>query len=39
MLIIGMQKEYSSLNNKNIGDYFDLYVQSDIITSRCIGKL
>ena len=29
---------FKNFNNKNLGDYHDLYVQSDIITCRCIWK-
>ena len=31
MLSIGMRKEYKSFNNKNSGDYHDLYVQCDTL--------
>ena len=31
MLIVGMQKTYSKKFNKNLGDYHDLYFQSDIL--------
>ena len=31
MLIIGTQKEYIKNLSKNLGDYHDLYVQSDIL--------
>ena len=31
MLIVGMQKTYSKNFNKNLGDYHDLYFQSDIL--------
>ena len=29
---------FKNFNNKNLGDYHDLHVQSDIITCRCIWK-
>ena len=34
MLIIGMQRECSvkNFNNKNLGDYHDLYVPSDTLS-------
>ena len=31
MLIIGMQKLFKSLDNKNLGEYHDLYVQNDTL--------
>ena len=31
MLIIGIQKVFKKFNNKNLGDYHDLYVQSNTL--------
>ena len=31
MLIIDMQKIYKEVNNKNLGDYHNSYVQSDTL--------